>query len=476
LTRILTGLAAALLLALPGPASAAAPSQQDVTLAMDDGVQLAATLYLPDGTAPAGGWPGVMLFHGLGGTRASMAAIATQVLAPAGYAVLAYDARGHGQSGGRVTLDGPREVKDLRDAFAWFTGRADVSDTQIGGMGFSLGGGVLLRAAVEGVPFKAIVPTITWTNLYDALLPQNLAKSGAVAGFLQSITTWEPSVYALAQNALQSTNLGTLKPFADQRSSLAGLSGLQTPTFFIQGRRDFAFDIAQAKAGFARVAGPKRLYIGDLGHPPAANPPGEQPHYLDEVRLWFDRFLKGAPNGIDTRPRVELAADPWSGKTASYRGLPPTKTLRFTLKGRKAIPATGKVVRTIRLPRRTLESFGAPVLKLSAASTTGWPHLVAVLSALTPGGGEIVVGSGGTQPTGLTRRSNPVTIRLVDDATVIPKGSRLRITVASASTAQNPANVLYLDVGMPSSAQITIGRATLRLPVLRKPVSPATRR
>jgi predicted acyl esterase len=473
-TRILTGLAAGICLALSAPAQAKTWTREEVTLRMDDGVQLAATFYLPGGTAPAGGWPGVMLFHGLGGTRASMAPIAAN-LAVNDYAVLAYDARGHGQSGGVVSLDGPREMQDLREAFAWFTGRGDVSDTQIGALGFSLGGGAVLRAAVEGVPFEAIVPAITWTNLYDALVPQDLAKSGAVAGFLQSVSRWEPSVLALAQDALQSTNLGTLKAFAAQRSSLAGLSALRTPAFFVQGRRDFAFDIGQAKAGFARVAGPKRLYIGDLGHPPAANPPAERPHYLEEARLWFDRFLKGVPNGIDTRPRVEVAADPWTGRTTSYRGLPPTKTLRLVLKGRTTIAAGGKVVRTIRLPRRRLETFGAAVLRLSASSTTGWPHLVAVLSALTPSGNEVVVSEGGTQPR-LTRRSTPVTIRFIDDATVIPKGARLRITIASASTAQDPGDVLYLDIGMPPSSRITVGRATLRLPVLRKPLSPATKR
>ena len=177
-------------------AIAAAPAHAgstEISLPMDDGVSLAATLYLPDGTAPAGGWPAVMLFHGLGGTRASMAPIAQGFLVNQGYAVLAYDARGHGASGGLVTLDGPRELADLREAFTWFTSRADVSDTQVGAMGFSLGGGAVLRAAVEGVPFKAIVPTITWTDLYAALAPQGWPKTGAIASFLQSVHTWDPT-------------------------------------------------------------------------------------------------------------------------------------------------------------------------------------------------------------------------------------------------------------------------------------------
>jgi predicted acyl esterase len=453
------------------PAGAAGFSSQEVTLQMDDGVSLAATLYLPDGTPPQGGWPAVMLFHGLGGTRASMAPIATGFLANDGFAVLAYDARGHGASGGEVTLDGPREVQDVRTAFAWLTARPDVSDTQVGALGISLGGGAVLRAAVEGVPFKAIVPVITWTDLYGALAPQDLAKSGVVGNFLNSPVKWDPTILSLGQDLLRSTNLARIQSFGGDRSSLPGLSSLQTPAFFIQGRRDFAFDIAQATAGYNAVAGPKRLYVGDLGHGPAANPDAEKPHYLTEARDWFDRWLKGTPNGIDTQPPVELAPDPWTGSTSSYPGLPPAKTLTYKLPGKTSISVRGKVVRTTKRLSMRVETFGSASLKLLASSSTSWPHLVAVLSALTPDGKEIVVSEGGMQPEGLTASAHSVTIRLIDDATLVPAGSRLRITLAASSTAQNPNNPLYLDIGMPDSAQLAVGNATLTLPVLKKPVS-----
>src|SRR5215212_7759410 len=75
------------------PTCLACSSTTEVSLAMDDGVSLAATLFLPNGTPP-GGWPAVLLLHGLGGTRASVASIAADFLVPHGYAVLTYDARG----------------------------------------------------------------------------------------------------------------------------------------------------------------------------------------------------------------------------------------------------------------------------------------------------------------------------------------------------------------------------------------------
>jgi len=62
-------------------------------------------------------------------------------------------------------------------------------------------------------------------------------------------------------------------------------------------------------------------------------------------------------------------------------------------------------------------------------------------------------------------------IRLIDTATLIPQGARLRLFLASSSLAQNPANLLYLNLPMPKTARVTIGSASLVLPILRKPVS-----
>jgi hypothetical protein len=60
---------------------------------------------------------------------------------------------------------------------------------------------------------------------------------------------------------------------------------------------------------------------------------------------------------------------------------------------------------------------------------------------------------------------------MIDDATVIPRGSRLTLTLASSSLAQDPNNLLYLDPTMPRGAKVSLGPAQLVLPVLRKAVS-----
>jgi predicted acyl esterase len=468
-------LIAALSLALPATASAF--SKQEKSLQMSDGARLAATYYLPDGQPPAGGWPAVMLLHGLGETRndttnavgMSINEIAETYLAPQGYAALTFDARGHGESGGLVGIDGPREIQDVRELFDWLAAQNGIAAQHIGAFGYSYGGGALWRAAAEGVPFAAIVPATTWTDLYSALAPQDFAHSGVVLGFWQSIANRaSPELQPIVNDLLAGQNRPAVRAFADARSSRALLGNIHAPTFLMQGRRDFAFDLDQALSAYARLNVPKRLYLADFGHAPSSMPAGELEHVLPEAREWFDRYLKGLPNGIDTRPPVEIAPDPWTGRTFSYRALPKRKTLKIAFPGRKSIGSTGKVARTRAKLARKAETFGSPVLRVSLSSPNRWPHVVAVLSAVTRGK-EIVVSAGGTRVS-LGRKPKQVTIRMLSQVTSLPRGARLRLTLAATSTAQSPADLLYL-LSVPRAARLTAGPAKLSLPVLSKPIS-----
>ena len=465
-------------LALAAPGTASAFSKQDRLITMSDGVRIATTYYVPDGVPPAGGWPSVMLFHGLGGSRTdpgtplgmSLNSFAETQLAPQGYAALTFDARGHGQSEGLISIDGPREIQDVRELFGWLAAEPSVNGGRIGAFGYSYGGGAIWRATAEGVPFAAIEPAITWTDLYSALLPHDLARSGILLGFWQSIQARAaPGLESIVNDAIAGQNLGAVHAFADQRSVRTLLGSIRVPTFLMQGRRDFAFDLDHALTAYSRLKAPKRLYLADFGHPPAANPPGEAAHVLPEAREWFDRYLKGLPNGIDRQPPIEVAPDPWTGRTFHYRALPRRKTLRLALSGRAAIGSTGKVARTRPRLRMRTETFGAPVLRVSLASPNGWPQVVAVVSALTPQGKEIVVSAGGAR-VHLGAKPERVKIRLISQVTAIPKRARLRLTIAATSTAESSGNLLYF-AGIPPGRRLVVGPASLFVPVLAKPIS-----
>jgi predicted acyl esterase len=128
----------------------------------------------------------------------------------------------------------------------------------------------------------------------------------------------------------------------------------------------------------------------------------------------------------------------------------------------------GKAVRTSRPLKTAIEIFGAPTVQATIAASGGWSRLVAVLTARTPQGREIVVSAGGIPTRNGARK---VTIRLIQQATFVPRGSRLTLTLASSSTAQASSNLLYLDLPMAPTARLRVGTVVLRLPGLRTQVT-----
>jgi len=434
---------------------------------MDDGVDLAATLYEPTAAPPPAGYPAIVLFHAIGGKRQDLAAVAERFTDP--FAVLTFDLRGHGQSGGLVSIDGPREVADAREVYDQLAARPEIDKTRIGAWGISLGGGLVLRSLVEGVPWKTVETVETWTDLYSALAPQNLAKSGAIFQFLSSVPTdrFDPSVLAIRDDALASRNLPALRAWTGARSSRKLLKTVKAPVFMFQGRRDFAFDISQAKAGYALLKGPKRLYVGDFGHSPSTFPGPDFTQVTALGKAWFTRYLGAATTTIAP---ITLAPSPWRGKLRTFSKLPPTRRLSIVLPGNDHLAGAGRALRTSGRFTGKAETFGAATVQLTARLTGGWSRLVAVLTAEPPKGSEVVVSEGGINTTGLTGKRK-LTIQLIDTATLIPRGARLTLTLASSSVAQNPGNLLYLNLPMPKAARITLGAAKLTLPILRKPIS-----
>jgi predicted acyl esterase len=442
----------------------------EVSLTMDDGVRIDAALLVPDGSAPSGGWPAIMMFHGLGGNHAGLLPLAQAYVAK-GYAVFVPDARGHGTSEGFVSLDGPREVADIRTELEWLAARPEVSDTQIGAWGISLGGGAAWNSVVARVPFKALETFETWSDLYGALYPQNLGKAGAIYSFAQSVPTAriEPELRAYVPQMIGNENLPGVRQLLGMRSSLQFMSALTVPSFLFQGRRDFAFDIGQAVDAYRRLAGPKRLYVGDFGHAPSSFPGPDLAHVLDLSTRWYDRFLKGMPNGVDTEKPVQVAPDPWNAKPVGYAGQPPVKRMTVISKGRSTMTERGRIIRTLRLPKRALEQFGAPVVRISASTPTQWPHLVAVVTAVGLRGRETILTEGGSLTT-FGRKATTVSFRLISTANLIRSGTRLRIYLGGTSTVQNIANLLYLKL-VPDGSRLTVGKVTLTLPVLQKTIS-----
>jgi hypothetical protein len=112
--------------------------------------------------------------------------------------------------------------------------------------------------------------------------------------------------------------------------------------------------------------------------------------------------------------------------------------------------------------------YGSPKVDVAATAIAGWSRLVAVLSARTQSGKQIVVADGGTS----TRPgARTYTVALQSQATFVPKGSRLTLTLAASSTAQNASNLVYLDLPMPAGAKLRVGATLVKIPALARPVT-----
>ena len=160
-------------------------TKHDGAEAMDDGTTITTSVYIPDGEPPTAGWPGVILVHGLGGSRKDTNQIAEQFFAPYGYAVLTYDIRGHGGSGGYVTFAGPREIADLRAARARLRRSARTSTTtRSAAGGFPTGPASSGRPPRRASRSRRSTSSQTWTDLFSALYCERRPEVGLIAGLL----------------------------------------------------------------------------------------------------------------------------------------------------------------------------------------------------------------------------------------------------------------------------------------------------
>jgi esterase/lipase len=434
---------AALLWAAPAQAF----TKQTGTRTMADGTSIAYDLYEPDGAAPAGGWPGVVVLHGLGQSKDDMGPIA-QVFVSHGYATLAYSARGSGTSTGSLELAGPSETSDERAMLTFFESLPEVSDAQVGAWGISYGGGETWNGLAAGLPYKAAEVVETWTELYSALWPQNIAKSGIVLGFAKAVEARSPLIAASENDAVHSTNLGAIKALVSPRSSFGGLHSVKTPVYMFQGRVDYAFDVTQALNGYLGVSGPKHLYVGQFGHNPSSFPGPDLGYVMAQGVAWFDHYLKGTPNGIDKSKPVTIAAASGS-KRVSYAGIPRTKVVTVGFRGTTLGPRTGPKF------QQALETFGVSLLKVQVRKVANYPRLVATVRA-----GKRVITHGAIVP-----KVGLQTIRLANYVQYLPKGTRLNVSFADSSGD----DVAYLGFG--DSGSISLGPASLSLQVLTKPVS-----
>jgi predicted acyl esterase len=291
----------------------------DVTIPASDGVNLVGDVILPaDGK---GRYPAVIDMEPYG--RSSSTAYVDK-----GYARINTDVRGSGKSGGALCLLCLREQKDVYDVVEW-AARQPWSNGRVALYGYSYSAiTALLGAARQPPHLKAVVVGHPPTDPYrDVVWHNGLYDQAFVGGWFAGQTATQavglgaqPQYLDRAQQefAVQTLEIPYDGPVYRERSVLAKLRRIKVPVYAWSGFHDM-YSRGDLRMIDGLASRHKLLYIdasthhgtgqaGEVGAPyddggaPALS--SEPPKGEDQA--WLDRFLKGARNGIASKPRVRF--------------------------------------------------------------------------------------------------------------------------------------------------------------------------
>lgn len=427
--RLATCLIAALaavsaLVVVPEPASAAFTTTRAAIVSFD-GTAIVYNLFLPETATALDPVPLVMQTHGWGGTGATSPGGVAGRLVDEGYAVVTWDARGFGASGGEVHIDDPDwEARDASALLTAVAARPEIKkvagDPVVGMIGGSYAGGIQLALAAHDSRIDAIAPEITWNDLCSSLFPNGVIKHTWVqALFAAGLAT--STGLGLDPRNTAGIQTGNYAPFIvdDYVNGLAagtptqkiyddfsglGLAGygatnpVAVPTLLLQGKSDTLFNLNEAARNLAHVqanGAPAKLISYCGGH--AGCPAG----YLDSsygarvsdaVSAWFTKYLKGVGT-TDTGPTVEYSTrDGQWHSAASFPSVdaPGAATL-ITASGAGTLGATGGPNITDTAMLETASSGPAtlrvPVTTAGAGGlhVVGTPRATVTVSGVGPG-------------------------------------------------------------------------------------------
>src|SRR5512147_715508 len=293
-----------------------------------DGVRLSANLWLPVPTAddPAAHFPAVleMIPYGKDSWRRNADVARGTYLAERGYVLCRVDVRGTGSSGG-VALDEytADETRDGYDAVEWLAAQPWCTGA-VGMWGISYGGFTSIQVAKLHPPhLRAIVPIQATDDRY-------LTDVHYVGG---CVTVSELSQYAVSQvgmNAMppdpalhgpgwREAWLARLEatppwlfawlrhqhdgPYWRPGSLAPDYDAIEAAILNVGGWMDSYVDAALRMQAGCRA--PSRTIVGNWVHGlPSSATPGPNLDELHEIVRFFDRWLKGAPNGADSEPPI----------------------------------------------------------------------------------------------------------------------------------------------------------------------------
>ena len=162
----------------------------------------------------------------------------------AGYNILVFDLRGHGQSGGTMTTMGYREPQDVEAAVA-FAKSEDSGPIAL--FGYSMGAATAIEAGARDAQVTAVVEDSGYASLLDVVQADFRQSTGLPLSPLASV------FLALGQADI-GVPIGRVEPLNDA-------IGLTKPLLAIVGTSDRTVPPSEGFRLFAAAAGPKQLLV-----------------------------------------------------------------------------------------------------------------------------------------------------------------------------------------------------------------------
>ncbi|AKF80680.1 Serine aminopeptidase, S33 [Myxococcus fulvus] len=243
-------------------------AMRDVAFTNTDGLTLRGW-YVPSNNRAA-----VVLVHGFADNRAQLL-FEARALARAGYGVLLFDLRAHGESGGDRVTWGDRERRDVTAALDFVAARPDVDPARLGLFGFSMGGTTALLVAEHDARVKAVAAAGAYPAL-EADVYSGYGKWGALSA--------EPVLWTLRRAGV---DVDAVRPI-DGMCQLKG-----RPLLLVNGDVDPDAPAKLQASLFRAACEPKTLWVVEgAGHGEYARVAPEE--YARRLREHFDRALLGA--------------------------------------------------------------------------------------------------------------------------------------------------------------------------------------
>ena len=267
-----------------GCTQATAPSVHAGGVTLSSSTPVAEELELrADSATSIRGWfvPGrdragaVLLLHGHRSSHRSMLGRA-RFLHRAGYSVLLIDFRGHGRSsGGPVTL-GAMESRDAHAALAYL--RQRLPNDRVAVIGASMGGAASLLGP-RPIDADAFILESVYATINDAV-------RGRARTWLGPLGSAIAPVYL--RHWLPRSGVG-----AAQLRPIERIGQLKAPVYVMSGTDDRYTSLAEARALFERVSGPREFWaVAGAGHQDLYGVAG--PEYERRVLAFLDRYVRSA--------------------------------------------------------------------------------------------------------------------------------------------------------------------------------------